>query len=333
MNSKDFRKTYYSSLGVKTVEAKSLLDDVLSGTSVDIGVLTHICQSVKIPRIYRPLVWKCLLGVVPLHTELWEFVDTQNKEKFQDLRRAAHVLFPGKGKRQVCRTPTPKSDSLISSTRSRDVGEYLDADEMIRMLMLQERLALGPIRFQKVKFLLVQTSRHSTQRKEQYDRPQYLYAIADCILEICDGHEADAFWIFKMFIAKLDVTQDPSGYALKKSGVLLDLLRTHNQPLADHLNSIGVRKDCLTGWYLSYYANVMPAHCIEGIWDATISGDGELLDYLGLSILVACKRRIESCRSEQDFLRLLPQIQDSVNVDAVAVTAVSVWEKERSARV
>ncbi|KAJ3246537.1 TBC1 domain member 7 [Chytriomyces hyalinus] len=297
MNSKDFRKTYYSSLGVKTVEAKSLLDEVLSGTNVDIGVLTHICQSVKIPRIYRPLVWKCLLGVVPLHTELWEFVDTQNKEKFQDLRRAAHVLFPGKGK------------------RSRDVGDYLDADEMIRMLMLQERLALGPIRFQK------------------YDRPQYLYAIADCILEICDGHEADAFWIFKMFIAKLDVTQDPSGYALKKSGVLLDLLRTHNQPLADHLNSIGVRKDCLTGWYLSYYANVMPAHCIEGIWDATISGDGELLDYLGLSILVACKRRIESCRSEQDFLRLLPQIQDSVNVDAVAVTAVSVWEKERSARV
>ncbi|KAJ3241814.1 TBC1 domain member 7 [Chytriomyces hyalinus] len=317
-SSKDFRKTYYSSLGVKTVEAKSLLDDVLSSASVDIGVLTHICQSVKIPRIYRPLVWKCLLGVVPLHTELWEFADMQNKEKFQDLRRAAHVLFPGPGKRQVfpglqcARNPI----ALISSTtRSREVSDYLDADEMIRMLMLQERLALGPVRFRK------------------YDRPQCLYAIADCILEICDGHEADAFWIFKMFIAKLEVTQDPNAFALKKSNALLDLLRTHNQPLADHLHSIGVRSDCLAGWYLSYYANVMPAHCIEGIWDATISGDGELLDYLGLSILVACKRRIEACRSKQDFVRFLPQIQDSVNVDAVAVTAVSVWEKERSARV
>ena len=77
----NFRQNYYSSLGVKGT--KPALENALQGDVLQIEKLNKLCLWVRIPHMYRCLVWKTLLGVLPLDKSSWESVMKARREQYQ----------------------------------------------------------------------------------------------------------------------------------------------------------------------------------------------------------------------------------------------------------
>ncbi|KAJ3200772.1 TBC1 domain member 7 [Entophlyctis luteolus] len=172
---KDFRKAYYGSLGVKTVAPKASLDVALRGSDgvVEVPQLVAICRAVKIPRIYRPLVWKLVLGVIPPVQQAWSFVDSQHAEIHDDLKAAQRVLLAKMSQR-----------NLLS-----------DTDVMMHMMLI-----------------------HSSSgfRLSNQKIPPHMQSIAECISEVCDGNEIDAYWIFKYFLKTLEVSANQDAVIVRE---------------------------------------------------------------------------------------------------------------------
>ena len=84
----------FSNISTKTVlEAKPTLETALGDSILDIDKLNKICLWVRIPHVYRPIVWKILLGIVPLIKDAWGFVEDQRQEQFKFLREAVETLL------------------------------------------------------------------------------------------------------------------------------------------------------------------------------------------------------------------------------------------------
>jgi hypothetical protein len=47
---------------------------------------------------------------------------------------------------------------------------------------------------------------------------------------------------------------------------------------------------------------------LEGVWDILIGGAPEVLMYVGVSLLLASKRKIETMRTAEEFEYFLPQV-------------------------
>ncbi|KAJ3159641.1 TBC1 domain member 7 [Geranomyces michiganensis] len=343
MASANFRKAYYSSLGVQVVEVKPSLETALQGDILDIERLNKLCLWVRIPHSYRPLVWKVLLGTNSVAKEVWPFVDRQREEQFDDLKRCVHVLL-----QQRLLPPQRRGERNIP-LRGSNSGDDLTAETMVYMLLIQ----LGNGRSQRQ---LAQTLSSPALPPHL----SHLRALANTMLEVCDTSESDAYWLFESFVRRYNVSvsdaphtglqppppplllqqqhkqqnhhpQHPTSGADRISteiGAMQNLLRTHNAPLLAHILSFGQGLDAYCySWFRTYFASVVPPHCLEGIWDIFIGGAPGILSYLGLSLLLACKRKIEAVRSRNDLVKLFDQVERVVDMDAVANTAIDLWER------
>jgi hypothetical protein len=58
-----------------------------------------------------------------------------------------------------------------------------------------------------------------------------------------------------------------------------------------------------------------------------IAGESDVLTHVGLSLLLATKRRIMGLHDKHQFTELVQNIRQYVDPDAVANTAVGLWEK------
>lgn len=54
----------------------------------DKAKLKQFCLRFTVPAIYRNLLWKILLGVIPVYEESHEFVMAQRTAEFKDLKKA-----------------------------------------------------------------------------------------------------------------------------------------------------------------------------------------------------------------------------------------------------
>ncbi|KAI8917292.1 hypothetical protein DFJ77DRAFT_459852 [Powellomyces hirtus] len=303
MASANFRKTYFGSLGLQVVQAKPSLETALQGDILDIERLNKLCLWVRIPHAYRPLVWKVLLGTISLAKEVWPFVDAQREEQFQDLKQCVAVLSRPS-------SATRPDDNLTAST-------------MVYMLLIQ---------------LDTRSPHHLSQAFTPTSLPSlsHLHALANMMLEVCDTSESDAYWLFESFVLKYNVSLPGHGPAIDaererimtEMGALQNLLKAQNAPLLNHILSFG---NCLDvycySWFRTYFANVLPPQSLEGIWDIFIGGAPGIFPYLGLSLLLACKRKIEAVRSATELVYLFTNVERVVDMDAVANTAIDLWER------
>ncbi|KAJ3412304.1 TBC1 domain member 7 [Chytridiales sp. JEL 0842] len=298
----NFRKAYYSSLGVQFVEAKRTVESALQGDLLDLERLNKLCLWVRIPHLYRPQVWKVLLGVLPLTKQAWPFVEDQQRQQFEDLKNASYYVF-GYGRVQI-------GESEVT------------ADDMVRMLLIEMNSA-NPHNLKMVGLWSV----------TDIDN---LYPIATSILDICDSRESDSFWIFKMFIQKFNAmynlvpafnTQE-SKSRNRHGEDLLKILAVHDNSLVEYISNMGIDLGhATTSWFRSAFSEILPSHCLEGVWDILIGGAPDILLYVAASLLLASKRKIETMKSVHEFEHFLPQIGEFVNADAVASTAINLWEK------
>ncbi|RKO93676.1 hypothetical protein BDK51DRAFT_28016 [Blyttiomyces helicus] len=290
---KNFRKAYYSSLGVQVVEVKPSLENALQGDVLDLERLNKLCLWVRIPHFYRQIVWKLLLGVVPLEKETWTFVDEQRVAQFEALKAAALVVH---------RTRGPSTADLTANTMCQMLAIHLDAGWA--------------------------DPAHMSEALEN------MLPVAQVLLEICDTSEVDAYWIFEFFVR----TYNPGVEVVSRgreqirihieTASLKTLLKAHSPTLAAHVQTLRVDLDVACGsWFRTCFANVLPSHSLEGIWDILIGGAPLILTYLGLSLLLASRRKLEGARTAADFLSVIANIGRFVDVDAVASTAIDLWEK------
>lgn len=70
------------------MEEKKSLEMLLRDRPFDKVKLKQFCLRFTVPAIYRNLLWKILLGVIPVYEESHDFVMNQRTAEFLDLKKA-----------------------------------------------------------------------------------------------------------------------------------------------------------------------------------------------------------------------------------------------------
>ncbi|XP_005995269.1 TBC1 domain family member 7 [Latimeria chalumnae] len=89
---RNFRSIYYEKVGFRGVEEKKSLEILLKDDPLDIEKLCTFSQRFPLPSMYRVLVWKVLLGILPPHYESHSLVMGYREELYQDLLHALKVI-------------------------------------------------------------------------------------------------------------------------------------------------------------------------------------------------------------------------------------------------
>ncbi|XP_029446537.1 TBC1 domain family member 7 [Rhinatrema bivittatum] len=89
---RNFRSVYYEKVGFRGVEEKKSLEILLKDDRLDVEKLCTFSQRFPLPSMYRILVWKVLLGILPPHRESHTLVMMYRKEQYQDMLHALQVI-------------------------------------------------------------------------------------------------------------------------------------------------------------------------------------------------------------------------------------------------
>ncbi|CAH1973882.1 unnamed protein product [Acanthoscelides obtectus] len=104
---RNFRSLYYEKVGFRNVEEKKSLEILLKDKPLDRGKLKQFCLRFSVPATYRNLVWKILLGVIPVHVDCHEFIMDQREQEYNDLLRALNVM-------RIIDQNTPKTQVFLA---------------------------------------------------------------------------------------------------------------------------------------------------------------------------------------------------------------------------
>ncbi|XP_031971190.1 TBC1 domain family member 7 isoform X2 [Corvus hawaiiensis] len=89
---RNFRSVYYEKVGFRGVEEKKSLEILLKDDRLDVEKLCTFSQRFPLPSMYRVLVWKVLLGIIPPHHESHALVMKYRKEQYWDIHHALRVI-------------------------------------------------------------------------------------------------------------------------------------------------------------------------------------------------------------------------------------------------
>lgn len=103
---RNFRSVYYEKVGFRGVEEKKSLEILLKDDRWDIEKLCTFCQRFPLPSMYRILVWKVLLGILPLHQETHPVVMVYRREQYDDVHHALEVI-------RFINESTPKTEVFL----------------------------------------------------------------------------------------------------------------------------------------------------------------------------------------------------------------------------
>ncbi|KAF5277145.1 hypothetical protein FQR65_LT03851 [Abscondita terminalis] len=92
VDERNFRSTYYEKVGFKSVEEKKSLEILLKDKTLDRVKLKQFCLRFSVPLIYRNLVWKVLLDIVPPHVECHPFVMDQRRQECKNIIHALQIM-------------------------------------------------------------------------------------------------------------------------------------------------------------------------------------------------------------------------------------------------
>jgi hypothetical protein len=215
----NFRKNYYSSLGVKAVEVQPSLESALSGDVLNFEKLKKLCLWVRIPHLYRPLVWKVLLGSLPPYKATWEFVQEQKSEEFKEILRCIRLLNPSTGSDQ---------------STDKDADDLTPAF-LLKCCMLSIHPESDPdLLFQKIKQIEIE--------------PRLMF-VSTAFLEISESQQ-EAFSLLRSFLKKFQVPFESNSmlnqYTEKMTDRMIQLLMENDSTILDKLNALDVnlRETC-----------------------------------------------------------------------------------------
>ncbi|CAH1787698.1 unnamed protein product [Owenia fusiformis] len=89
---RNFRSYYYDKVGFRGVDEKKSIEILLKETPLDLRKLGQFCLRFPLPVVYRNLVWKVLLGVLPKQTDVHTFAQDQLLERYNELHHALKLM-------------------------------------------------------------------------------------------------------------------------------------------------------------------------------------------------------------------------------------------------
>ncbi|XP_076451119.1 TBC1 domain family member 7-like [Babylonia areolata] len=89
---RNFRSYYYDKFGIRVVEEKKSIEILMKEQTVSIEKLQQFCLRFPLPAVYRILVWKLLLGVLPANQNSQSFVQQQREQQFKDLNNGLEII-------------------------------------------------------------------------------------------------------------------------------------------------------------------------------------------------------------------------------------------------
>eukprot|EP00112_Aurelia_sp_Birch-Aquarium-sp1_P022300 Seg6247.2 transcript_id=Seg6247.2/GoldUCD/mRNA.D3Y31 product="TBC1 domain family member 7" protein_id=Seg6247.2/GoldUCD/D3Y31 len=161
---RNFRLLYYEQLGLRNVDQVKALEHLLRDEKLDLEKLSTFALKFTLPSLYRPFVWKVLLGILPSHQTSQKFAEQHRTEQFKDLEDALLLM------RMIS-----KEDKAIQ-------------EKILWMYLLENGL-------------ISMAERETLQRDEK--KIQIFKAIANVCCEVAE-HEIDAYWITKKFFEMQD---------------------------------------------------------------------------------------------------------------------------------
>ncbi|KAJ3322629.1 hypothetical protein HDV06_002843 [Boothiomyces sp. JEL0866] len=287
----DIRKAYYSSLGVKVLESKKSVEQALQDTILVKDKLSFICKWVRIPHVYRNVVWKVLLGinlligdVMPLNKRAWDMSIKERRTQFELLKEAVSIL-----------TFNPK---LLKTE--------LSGKTMAQMLLIE--LSSDPF---------------STNLALE-NPPQHLISMATAILNIYDDFdEEDSFWILVGFVNsfKISTAVDPPVPAMNIS-LLKDI-----PDLLSHIISLNVDLDKITKqWFQSMFSTIISYQSIESLWDIIIGGGKSIIFHTAAAIFKTSSKRLIQTRTPEEFYEECNKLEKRIDSNQVVQMAIEKWE-------
>nr|XP_033790530.1 TBC1 domain family member 7 [Geotrypetes seraphini]XP_033790531.1 TBC1 domain family member 7 [Geotrypetes seraphini]XP_033790532.1 TBC1 domain family member 7 [Geotrypetes seraphini]XP_033790533.1 TBC1 domain family member 7 [Geotrypetes seraphini]XP_033790534.1 TBC1 domain family member 7 [Geotrypetes seraphini]XP_033790535.1 TBC1 domain family member 7 [Geotrypetes seraphini] len=164
---RNFRSVYYEKVGFRGVEEKKSLEILLKDDRLDVEKLCTFSQRFPLPSMYRVLVWKVLLGILPPHRESHALVMTYRKEQYQDILHALqvihaiqdstpkvnihlqmHLLETGKRSHNLTSPLDPEDEAFLAITKAmeemvdNDVDCYWLSRSFVRLLNTKYRDSL-----------------------------------------------------------------------------------------------------------------------------------------------------------------------------------------------
>ncbi|XP_041902751.1 TBC1 domain family member 7-like isoform X2 [Corvus kubaryi] len=143
---RNFRSVYYEKVGFRGVEEKKSLEILLKDDRLDVEKLCTFSQRFPLPSMYRVLVWKVLLGIIPPHHESHALVMKYRKEQYWDIHHALRVI-------RFINDSTPQVDvflrihQLESGKLPRNIAFPLEPEDEVFLAIAQamEEMVEDPI--------------------------------------------------------------------------------------------------------------------------------------------------------------------------------------------
>uniref|UniRef100_UPI00358F77C1 TBC1 domain family member 7-like n=1 Tax=Myxine glutinosa TaxID=7769 RepID=UPI00358F77C1 len=223
---RNFRSHYYVKVGFRGVEEKRSLEVMLKEEPLDIDKLCMFTQRFPIPALYRVMVWKVLLGILPSYQSCHGVVIQQRTEQYKDLKHAIELL-------RLASAKTPIPTVCLHMYRVEMGLTPLDSELEVHLHGMQE-----------------------TDENEPKDDEDDFLAIASTMSELAES-ELDAYWLSRCFVLQFNSKHADSLPHLPKS--LEHYLALEELRLLQHIKVCGalVRLP-YSRWFRRCFAGSLP---------------------------------------------------------------------------
>ncbi|KAL8005299.1 putative Rab-GTPase-TBC domain superfamily, TBC1 domain family member 7 [Plasmopara halstedii] len=178
--SRNFRTTYYKTLGVPVVQHIVNLDAsfaaLLSESVVNLPQLLNLALELGVAPQYRARIWLLLVEVLPPYSRLWSFVLTERRAMFEDLVDAAHYLQPFKLSRRL---KLLKDEETAKANNKLPLYSQHDLERLVHLHQTYQ---------QDIATCDAPMLRKSVDRN-------FLLSVARVVFEVLP-HDAERFWCF-----------------------------------------------------------------------------------------------------------------------------------------
>ncbi|XP_001604899.4 TBC1 domain family member 7 [Nasonia vitripennis] len=291
IDERNFRSSYYEKVGFRSVEEKKSLEMLLRDRPFDKAKLKQFCLRFTVPVIYRNLLWKILLGVIPVYEESHAFVMAQRTAEFKDLRKAL-------------------KDAKITDDTTKPHQMFL------MMWLLRTRRAKIDISSQ----LETQLLRAMSKMAES------LWNISDADHE--QDKLVDVYWILSGF---LDQVQKFSTEVGRLQECTCSMLEREDKELYNHLINIeSLQTLPFELWFHSCFAGTISDGSITKIWDKIAVGAYRILIFVAIVMLTTIRRCILRCDTLDKVLEAINNITEEIS-EVIVNKAIEGWQQSGSA--
>nr|XP_047931571.1 TBC1 domain family member 7 isoform X4 [Anser cygnoides] len=253
----------------------------------DIEKLCTFSQRFPLPSMYRILVWKVLLGIIPPHHKSHASVMNYRKEQYWDVHHALRVI-------RFINDSTPQEDVFLRI-------HQLESGKLPRNLAF-------PLEPEDEVFLAI-----AKAMEEMVEDPIECYWLVSSFVNQLNSKHKDA-------LQQLD-----RGVFLKKPKILEQYLNIEDNRLLMHLKACAaMSKLPYDLWFKKCFAGCLPESSLQRVWDKIISGSCKILVFVALEILLTFKMKIIALTTAEKITQFLENIPQD-NTDAIVSKAVDLW--------